>query len=93
MFVILESDSQVSGGGGIEVRDHQGCETAASVIHRGSYYSLGEAYSALFRWIERNEYESAGPHIEFYIKSVVDTKDPEEMETRIQVPVTKKPQA
>ena len=89
----MESGSQSFGGGRIKTRDLEGYETVASVIHHGSYHLLGEAYSALFRWIENNGYESAGPHIEFYIKSIVDTKDPEEMVTRIQVPVRKRPQA
>lgn len=89
----MQSGAQSFGGGRIKTRDLEGYETVASVIHHGSYHLLGEAYSALFRWIENNGYESAGPHIEFYIKSIVDTKDPEEMVTRIQVPVRKRPQA
>jgi DNA-binding transcriptional MerR regulator len=92
MVGIMEGGSQSSGEGRVKARDLQGYETVASTIHRGSYDLLGEAYSALFRWIERNGYEPAGPHIELYIKSIVDTKDPEEMVTRIQVPVKKRSQ-
>jgi DNA-binding transcriptional MerR regulator len=92
MVGIMEGGSQSSGKGRVKARDLQGYETVASVIHHGSYDLLGEAYSALFTWIERNGYESAGPHMEFYIKSIVDTKDPEEMVTRIQVPVKKRSQ-
>lgn len=93
MVGIMEGGSQNSGYGRIKARDLQGYETVASVIHHGSYDLLGEAYSALFRWIERNGYEPAGPHIELYIKSIVDTKDPEEMVTQIKVPVRESPQA
>ena len=92
MVGIMEGGSQNSGYGRIKARDLQGYETVASVIHHGSYDLLGEAYSALF--MDRTQrIRARRPHMEFYIKSIVDTKDPEEMVTQIKVPVRKTPQA
>jgi DNA-binding transcriptional MerR regulator len=62
--------------------------TAASTIHRGAFSRIGEAYRALLRWLEFNEYRPAGPTRELFLKITVPvTREDESNVTEIQVPV------
>ncbi|MBE3560478.1 MAG: MerR family transcriptional regulator [Ktedonobacteraceae bacterium] len=64
--------------------------TMASVIHRGSYATLNQAYDALVRWIETNGYKITGPNRELYLYNVVPVRqDDESYVTEIQFPVEK----
>jgi effector-binding domain-containing protein len=47
-----------------------GVETMASVIHQGSFNSLGQAYNALLKWIEINNYQIVGSTREVYLKFI-----------------------
>ena len=52
----------------VKVRDLEGVNTAACLVHKGSYKSLDRAYSALTDWITSNGYRITGPNRERYQK-------------------------
>ncbi len=62
--------------------------TAACVIHRGPYNTIGMAYSAVMKWIEENNLEIIGLPRESYIDGIWNKENPEEWLTEVQVPVT-----
>ena len=64
--------------------------TAACVVHRGSYGTLGEAYEAVLRYIEENGCEIAGQIRESYIDGVWNKDDESQWLTEIQIPIRKK---
>ncbi|MFP4550989.1 MAG: MerR family transcriptional regulator [Spirochaetales bacterium] len=64
--------------------------TAACLIHRGPYSRIGQAYNALFGWIEENDYKPVDHPRESYIDGIWNRDDPEEWTTEVQVPVAKR---
>jgi DNA-binding transcriptional MerR regulator len=64
--------------------------TAAVVLHKGPYSTLGNAYSYLFKWIEDNEYKIIDSPRESYIDGIWNKDSEEDWLTEIQVPVMKK---
>jgi DNA-binding transcriptional MerR regulator len=63
----------------------------ASLVHKGPFTSLVEAYSSLVKWIESNGYRISGPGREIYLESPNipgDQNDPNTV-TEIQFPVDK----
>ncbi|MBN1120553.1 MAG: MerR family transcriptional regulator [Anaerolineae bacterium] len=75
----------VTGGNGLTVRELSG-GTVASTIHKGSFDKVGEAYTAVAKWIEANNYEIADCAREIYLKMMPDMPE-EEFLTEIQWPV------
>ena len=73
----------------IRVHDLPAVTEAASMIHRGPYEKIHEAYQAMMAWCEANGYELAGPDREVYLTSPGDTKEPDEYVTELQQPVRK----
>jgi DNA-binding transcriptional MerR regulator len=65
-------------------------ETAACVLHKGSYEEIPKAYAAVLRWIEDNGYEMIDYPRESYIDGDWNKDTPEEWLTEIQFPVQKK---
>lgn len=65
-----------------------GVDTMASVVHKGPFLTIGEAYSAIIKWIEANGYGIHGPAREVYLRPAVggSQTDPETV-TEIQFPV------
>lgn len=74
----------------IKVRDLEGVDSMATVIHNGSYETLHIAFSEISKWIESNKYEITGPHRELYLKGEWNSSSPNEYVTEIQFPVKKK---
>lgn len=72
----------------IKYRDIEGA-AMASVIHKGSYEALNEAYSALLKWIDGNGYVPCGPNREIYLEGEWSVKSPDDYVTEIQIPVKK----
>lgn len=64
--------------------------TALSVMHRGGYQGLPQAYAYAFRWIEENGYTVAGTPRESYIDGVWNRVAEEDWLTEVQVPIAKK---
>jgi DNA-binding transcriptional MerR regulator/predicted transcriptional regulator YdeE len=64
--------------------------TMAATIHHGSYATIGDAHTAVIRWIEANGYRIAGPdrEINLYNRMPIRQDDPSYV-TEIQYPVTK----
>lgn len=68
----------------------EGIPTAVCVLHKGSYDTLRNAYSYVFKWIEENEYEAIDNPRESYIDGIWNKENVEDWLTEIQVPVKKK---
>jgi DNA-binding transcriptional MerR regulator len=62
----------------------------ASVIHHGSYSTIGDAHEAILRWVEACEYSIVGPdrEINLYHRTPIRRDDPTYI-TEIQYPVEK----
>jgi effector-binding domain-containing protein len=56
-------------------------------LHVGPYDALGEAYSAVTRWIGERGLAIAGPFRERYLNAPDEVSSPAEYRTEIQVPV------
>ncbi|MGE5544837.1 MAG: MerR family transcriptional regulator [Bacillota bacterium] len=69
-----------------------GVPTAACIIHKGPYNTIGMSYSAVNRWIEENGYEIAGQPRESYLDGIWNKENPEDWITEIQIPVRAKKQ-
>lgn len=63
-------------------------KTAACVLHKGPYSTIGNAYAALMEWISDNNCEVISPPRESYIDGIWNKQDPEEWLTEIQIPVS-----
>ncbi len=64
-------------------------QTAACVMHKGPYSTIGNAYGALMNWIEQNGYDIVAPPRESYIDGVWNKDNPEDWLTEVQIPVRK----
>jgi DNA-binding transcriptional MerR regulator len=64
--------------------------SVASVVHHGAFEHIAEAYGALLRWIETNNYQPAGATREIFLHLAMPVmrEDPSNV-TEIQVPVEK----
>ena len=62
----------------------------ASVVHKGSYNTLSQAYDAVIKWIEANGYKIVASNRELYLHNLTPVRqDDESYVTEIQFPVTK----
>ena len=83
----------------VKIHELPGVEQMACVVHRGSYDTLSQAYTALLTWIEANSYHITGPNREVYLRGHTDsgldypeaylTDDPADFVTEVQFPVEK----
>ncbi len=64
--------------------------TAVSVLHRGPYEKLGDAYAYAVGWVEQNGYRITDNVRESYIDGVWNKDDAADWLTELQVPVEKK---
>ncbi|KAF0092076.1 MAG: MerR family transcriptional regulator [Fusobacteria bacterium] len=64
--------------------------TVVSVMHKGVYSGLRDAYAYAFRWIEDNNYTITDNPRESYIDGIWNKENQEEWLTELQIPVTKK---
>ncbi|MDD3654648.1 MAG: MerR family transcriptional regulator [Desulfotomaculaceae bacterium] len=64
--------------------------TAVSVMHKGPYSGLKDAYAFTYKWIEENGYNAAGNPRESYIDGIWNKEDEADWLTELQVPVLKK---
>lgn len=60
-----------------------------SVLHKGAYDTIGEAYSYIMSCAEQNGYKPAGLARECYIDGIWNKESPDEWLTEIQLPVVK----
>lgn len=73
----------------VKVRQLPAVPEAASVVHKGDFSGLPQAYQAILRWVAANEYEVDGPGREVYLQHDRDG-DPADYVTEIQIPVRKR---
>ena len=59
----------------------------ASIVHEGSFETIGETYQVLLDWIAANHYTTSGPVREIYHKGEWMTNDTLKYITEIQVPI------
>ena len=64
--------------------------TAVSVMHKGSYSELSNAYAYAFKWIEENGYIAADNPRESYIDGIWNKNSEEEWLTELQIPISRK---
>ena len=74
----------------VSVRELDGVETMAYVVHHGPFTTIGEAYEALMKWVSENDYRIVGPAREIYLRPAKEgiQNDPDTL-TEIQFPVEK----
>ena len=63
--------------------------TMASTVHHGGYDTIGQAYVALYQWVEDNLYHITGPTRQVHLQ-YADDMDPSLFITELQFPVEKK---
>jgi len=63
--------------------------TVATAVHEGPYETSGETYTKIAEWLDKNNYEFAGPILERYWTDPSQVR-PEELKTEIWAPVKKK---
>ncbi len=61
-----------------------------SVMHKGPYSRLGEAYAFAMKWIDENGYRVADAPRESYIDGIWNKDSEEEWLTEIQIPIETK---
>jgi DNA-binding transcriptional MerR regulator len=66
--VVVPVVAPLPSNGRIVVRQLEGHETMACLVHSGGYGNLPQAFSALLSWIETNEYDIVGPTREVYYR-------------------------
>jgi len=83
LAALLPGSEQVS------VRELPGIEQAASMVFKGAYEGIGEAYNTLLAWTGTNGYRIAGPVREVYLRGPESGPDSSSYVTEVQVPVEK----
>jgi len=63
---------------------------AVSIMHKGSYAGLPEAYAYVFKWIEESGYLVAGDPRENYIDGIWNKEEEEDWLTELQIPIMKR---
>lgn len=64
--------------------------TAVSIMHKGPYAELGNAYAFAFQWIEENGFLVTESPRENYIDGIWNTKEESQWLTELQIPIVKK---
>ncbi|HEX2988302.1 MAG TPA: MerR family transcriptional regulator [Chloroflexota bacterium] len=72
------------------VRELPGIDTAACILHQGSYETLVNSYTALHQWLEANGYQICGPNREIYLHTPEMEGGNSAMMTEIQFPIEKR---
>lgn len=89
MEVCEPVDHALPGNPRITVRTLPEHESAACILHEGSYDNFSTTYRTLLAWIEANGYHIVGPNREVYLHNVDHTDNPAEYMTEVQFPVQK----
>jgi len=64
--------------------------TAISVMHKGAYSGLSQAYAYAFDWIDNNGYIAAGNPRESYIDGIWNKENETDWLTELQIPIFRK---
>jgi DNA-binding transcriptional MerR regulator len=82
---------EVPAGKKVRIYSLPAVESLACTVHHGPFVTIGEAYSAIGKWIDSNGYRITGPCREIYLRAPTvegNQNDPETV-TEIQFPVEK----
>ncbi len=82
-------EGSLNDGEQVKVHELPAVETMASVIHHGSFSTLGQAYNAVLKWIEANNYSISGPNRELKLE-YERGGDQSKYVTEVQFPVEKR---
>ena len=63
--------------------------TAVTVMHKGSYTELSQAYAYAFKWIEENGYTPADNPRESFIDGIWNKESEEDWLTELQIPIVR----
>lgn len=63
--------------------------TVVSIMHKGAYAALAQAYAYAFKWIEENGYSVVDNPRESYINGIWNKSNEEDWITELQVPIVK----
>ena len=85
----MSFEGSLNDGEQVKVGELPAAETMASVIHHGSFSTMGQAYNAISKWIETNGYHISGPTRELNIE-YERGGDQSKFVTEIQFPVEKR---
>ena len=85
----MSFEGSLNDGEQVKVGELPAVETMASVIHHGSFSTMGQAYNAISKWIETNGYHISGPTRELNIE-YERGDDQSKFVTEIQFPVEKR---
>lgn len=85
--VVIPAFSPIPSNGKMKYKKVEGFKMAATIIHKGEYAKFYVSYGKLHKWIKDNGYKSCGAAREVYIKNKMDTKNPDEYITEIQIPI------
>ena len=85
----MSFEGSLNDGEQVKVGELPAVETMASVIHHGSFSTMGQAYNAISKWIETNGYHISGPTRELNIE-YERGGDQSKFVTEIQFPVEKR---
>lgn len=86
--VIIPTDSDIPSTDRIQIGELPAVEQMASVVHRGSFATIGPAYETLLKWIEQNGYRLDGPSRGIYLQ-YERGGDPNEYVTELQFPIAR----
>ncbi|MEO8285387.1 MAG: MerR family transcriptional regulator [Chloroflexota bacterium] len=84
--VAFPTESAIPTNERVQIEELPAVDTMASVVHRGPFSTIGEAYAALMHWLEQSPYQAAGPTRELNLE-FEPTGDPNKWVTEIQLPV------
>jgi effector-binding domain-containing protein len=87
--VAFQIDRSAPVSGRVKIYELPEIDTAATIVYKGSYEEMGEAYNAVMLWVASNDYRIDGSCRELYLVSPGDTSDPSEYVSEIQIPVIK----
>ncbi len=85
---VVPISKTIPNGDRVQITTIPAVENMACAIHRGSFEGLGQAFDALGKWIEENDYRICGAQREVYLECER-SGDPAKYVTEIQMPVEK----
>ena len=89
--VVMPLSEEIPPGQRVQVYELPGAENMACVVHTGPFATIGEAYDAIAKWIDKNGYQIVGPGRELNLRlpdKLGDQNDPNTV-NEIQFPVEK----
>jgi len=88
MELAMPVTAPVVGAGDIKMRTLEGYPQVASVLHKGPFDSIHNAYQFMLRWVEQNNYKLAGPDRVLYLGDPTQVS-PDEILQELQLPITR----